>query len=183
MGRWHQICTHVEVSTSVLPRPVFNVSSGAADPNGQARLPPVGPWEIQTPWRSTNMFHCHRPAVCFVLKQSGLGRTMYTEAQLFSLPCFPAAEGKSLAACVHEGLREQRCFRMELRGAERSRVWGGPCPPHPAHGRSGPFVQECHQDQASQGVWGRNSSALLRPPNCVSPNIAYLGPTPSDYYL
>lgn len=66
--------------------------------------------------------HCHRPAVCFVLKQSDLGRTMYTEAQLFSLPCFPAAEGKSLAACVHEGLREQRCFRMELRGAERSRV-------------------------------------------------------------
>lgn len=74
--------------------------------------------------------HCHRPAVCFVLKQSDLGRTMYTEAQLFSLPCFPAAEGKSLAACVHEGLREQRCFRMELRGAKRSRVWGGPCPPH-----------------------------------------------------
>ena len=86
MGRWHQICTHVEVSTSVLPRPVFNVSSGAADPNGQARLPPVGPWEIQTPWLSTNMFHSHRPAVCFVLKQSDLGRTMYTEAQLFSLP-------------------------------------------------------------------------------------------------
>lgn len=182
MERWHLICEHVEVSTSVLPRPVFNVSSGAADPNGQAQLPPVGPREIQTPWQSTNISHCHRPAVCFVLKQSDLGRTVYLEAQ-FSLPCFPAAEGISLAACVHEGLREQRCFRMELRGAERSRVWGGPCPPHLAHARSGPFFQECHQDQASRGVWGHDSSALLRPPSCVSPNTDCLGPTPGDHCL
>ena len=69
------------------------------------------------------------------------------------------------------------------RGREEQGVGRALPTPHPAHARSGLSFRECHQDQASQGVWGHNSSALLRPPNCVSPNIAYLGPTPDDHYL